>query len=63
LFSFTTCLNQKNSVARKQAKPVYSIKLALLSGLSRELIVDEAPIINMKSEMAAKIGNLLDSGT
>ena len=39
------------------------IKLALLSGLSRELIVDEAPIIKMNKEKAAKIGNLLDSGT
>ena len=63
MFSLTTCLNQKNSVAKKQARPVYKIRLALLSGLSRELIVDEAPIIKMNKEKAAKIGNLLDSGT
>ena len=48
--------NERNVIINK-------IKLALLSGLSRELIVDEAPIIKMNKEKAAKIGNLLDSGT
>ena len=55
--------NHKNSVAKKHVSPVYKTKLALLSGLSRELIVEDAPTITIKSETAAKIGNLLDSGT
>jgi tmRNA-binding protein len=54
-----TCLNQKNIVKNKQAKPEYNIYTELLSGLSRLFIVLEAPITRTNKENAINIGNLL----